>query len=323
MTSTPTKPDTSLASFEIPPRLDDSLFRYIEDTQLQEGVPFGRLLDAGTGSHSLRWIAGLIHHISNEKKFDDMYPLTIKSFGAITADERMRKTVMAEAKRLHVDKNGDILIGNWATESPKVDNTSETRKVNGGSHTLLAGEVYDTIIADYLIGAMDGFSPYFQDMIIPRLVQHLAPGGYLYIVGLEPIPDKVPKGDDADAKVITEVTKVRDACILLAGHRCYREYPLSWILRNIESASSASDSSFTLEIVDSRKFPIMYSYESIARQIRVGRSKLPLFSNEQLKVGMEELLDSLDTQSKRVTNRSRTGRIKLGFDYVVCVKRTS
>ena len=44
------------------------------------------------------------------------------------------------------------------------------------------------ILADYLIGAMDGFSPFKQDLIFGRLAQHLAPKGVLYIIGLEPIP---------------------------------------------------------------------------------------------------------------------------------------
>jgi hypothetical protein len=37
-----------------------------------------------------------------------------------------------------------IVIGNWQDPS------------------FLHGEKYDTILADYLIGAIDGFSPYFQ-----------------------------------------------------------------------------------------------------------------------------------------------------------------
>lgn len=61
---------------------------------------------------------------------------------------------------------------------------------------------------------MDGFSPYYQDLIFSRLSQHLHPKhGRLYIVGLNPIPDKV----DGDGQIICEVTKLRDACILLAG----------------------------------------------------------------------------------------------------------
>ena len=34
---------------------------------------------------------------------------------------------------------------------------------NWGDPTLLAGETFDTVLADYLIGAIEGFAPYFQE----------------------------------------------------------------------------------------------------------------------------------------------------------------
>ena len=79
-------------------------------------------------------------------------------------------------------------------------------------------------MADYLIGAVDGFAPYTQDLVLERLRNYLAPGGRLYIVGMEPIPEHAM----GPAEVITEVRRARDACIQLAGHRPYREYPLAW-----------------------------------------------------------------------------------------------
>lgn len=119
---------------------------------------------------------------------------------------------------------------------------------------------YDTILADYLIGAVDGtsrifflririnimsfcnsgFSPYEQDTIISRFVipfhmlclcplitpfscrlaEHLNPNGMLFVIGMNPIPDHAPSPGD----IIGEVRRARDSCILLAGHRPYR-YP--------------------------------------------------------------------------------------------------
>lgn len=45
----------------------------------------------------------------------------------------------------------------------------------------------------------------------------------LYIIGAEPLPDKT---NDSYGKIIIEICKCRDACILLAGERPYREYPM-------------------------------------------------------------------------------------------------
>lgn len=64
----------------------------------------------------------------------------------------MRAQMLSDAS---VSKNlrpvDQLLVGNW---------------MNDAFHNSL-GE-YDTILADYLIGAVDGFSPYEQDTIIKR-----------------------------------------------------------------------------------------------------------------------------------------------------------
>ena len=178
-------------------KMNDVLFNCIERNQkkysVDDEIGFGRILDAGTGSHSLRWIASLIHNSNNSASDKSLH---ISHFTAITADQNMKDAVLKEAKSLNIENKGDVIIGNWKDE------------------TLLQDEEkFDTILADYLVGAMDGFSPYFQDLIFERLGRHLKPGGKLYVVGLNPIPDKTP----GDANVFCKVTKLRDACILLAG----------------------------------------------------------------------------------------------------------
>jgi hypothetical protein len=119
-----------------------------------------------------------------------------------------------------VDK---LLVGNWMNEA----------------FNQSLGH-YDTILADYLIGAVDGFSPYEQDTIIKRynliflflfrliefniffcfhrLSEHLSPEGRLYFIGMNPIPDE----SYPPTNIISEIRRARDACILLAGHKPYR-----------------------------------------------------------------------------------------------------
>ncbi len=269
---------------------DDKLFGCIERNHASTGKSFGRFLDAGTGSHSLRWIASLM--VGDQK---NEYSLSIDDYTAITADEGMRKNVVKEAESLGIDDKGNVIIGNWMTKDGELE--------------LCHGETYDTILADYLVGAMDGFSPYYQDMIFPRLTKHLKPGGRLYIVGLNPIPDTAV----GDADIFCRVTKLRDACILLAGHRCYREYPIEWIERHLQKSG--------LKVINASKFPIMYSHNAIVRQLNVARSKLPLFPSKALAKEMGEAIDKLEQESKVATDKSPTGRLKLGFDYVVTAER--
>jgi len=325
----------------------DALFGYIEQCQVNaaatspgnddDGPPvpcFGNFLDAGTGSHSLRWIASIVHR---ERLLADLASregpsspvsaaaprLSMKSYTAITADETMRRRVLQEARELGVEDRGDIIIGNWKEGvrsnergelefvAPTVDSDRKDNNDGNGNakKALLEGQVFDTILADYLVGAVDGFSPYFQDQIFQRLTHHLAPGGRMYVIGLQPVPDSV----SGDANVFCKITKVRDACILLADHRCYREYPLDWIERHVRRAG--------LNVVESRTYPIRYNHGTMLRQINVGRSKLKLFTSKGMAKEMGKVLDDLEKESLEVTERQPGGRITLGFDYVVVAER--
>lgn len=285
---------------------DDALFGCIEEQQGDR--PFGDFLDAGTGTHSMRWIATL-----HEKG--------LSSFTAITADAAMKRKVETEAQNLglydnHYRRNGgsinssgsnhsihsslsggsnvSVLMGNWFPKAPH--------------ESLRFDQQFDTILADYLIGAMDGFSPYKQDEMIPLLLNLLKPGGRLYIVGLEPIPDEVVGREN----VVCKVRRVRDACILLAGHRCYREYPLAWIHKECQKQKERA------RLLDTRTFPILYRHNTIVRQINVARSKFPYFPTQDLVDSMKQVLDRLEQQSLHFTEDAP---IKLGFDYVVAVEK--
>ena len=260
---------------------------------------FGDFLDAGTGSHSLRWVASVLHRdcllamrLSLSSSSSAAAPrVTMKSYTAITADEAMRKRVYLEAQELGIGSCGNVLIGNWNDDA------------------LLTGRTYDTILADYLVGAIDGFSPYLQDQIFPRLGRHLTPGGRMYVIGLQPIPDSVM----GDGDVFCRITKIRAACILLANHRCHREYPMDWIERHLTMAG--------LVVVETRKYPMNYTYETMGRQINVGRSKLKLFSSRGMAKEMGFVLDELEKESLEVTKRQKDGKVTLGFDYVVVAEK--
>lgn len=164
-----------------------------------------------------------------------------------------------------------------------------------------------------MIGAMDGFSPYKQDLMLPKLAALLNPGGRLYIVGLQPIPDKV---DDPAGNILCRVRQVRDACILLAGHRCYREYPIDWVEREVQKMKDT-------KLIETGRFPILYRHATIVRQIDVGRSKFQFFPTPELADSMAKVLDQLEKESFEATQKSSNGAITLGFDYVVCAEKIS
>jgi hypothetical protein len=268
---------------------DDVLFGTIEE--LQGDRPWGRMLDAGTGLHSLRWMATL-----------PLKAEALTEFTAITADTTMQRNVQREVDALGLSELGHVLVGNWFPQNATEDLMH-----------MLPHQHFDVILADYLIGAMDGFSPYHQDEMIAQLIPLLKPHGRLYIVGLEPLPDAVP----GPANIMCRVRQVRDACILLAGHRCYREYPLEWLQRHI-----ATQHRPTLRIVETRTFPILYRHATIVKQIDVARSKLPFMPTQAVRNAMREVCSQLEQESLRATSQAPNGQLQLGFDYIVAVERT-
>lgn len=284
---------------------EDALFRHIAR---QQPGSFGRVLDAGTGAHSLRWLLSLgadVEHVT-----------------AVTADQSMRKQCQREVERIPgATERCTILCGNWfppPSPASQHGNNEDTDILS----QLSKGAKFDVILADYLIGALDGFSPYQQDVMLPKLLSLLKPStGRLYIVGLEPIPDQPPAlhANDNDvqnqqaAAIVCQVRQVRDACILLAGHRCYREYPLDWVVRNVNASGGGM-------VRHTKTFPILYRHATILKQINVGRSKLPYMPTTEMREAMQRLLDDLEEESLRRTSQLSTGRIRLGFDYIVTVE---
>lgn len=246
----------------------DTLFEFLARLQGQE--PWGAVLDAGTGDHSLRWICGL--------------PTT--RWTAITGDAA-RATGMRAAFSTQMRDGDRILAGNWTDPM------------------LLAGEVYDVVLADYLLGALDGFAPYFQDRLFGRLRPHV--GGHLYAVGLAPYPDVA---DTPGGRIVLEIARLRDACILLAGHRCYREYPFDWTVRHLEAAG------FTID--EAVSFPIVYNARFIRGQLDVCERKLPAFTDRALAATFANTIAELRDRALKLAETERG--IRFGEDWVVAAR---
>ena len=176
-----------------------ALYRYIESVNGDRS--WGRLLDAGTGVNSLSWVSSL-----------DTEGWTAVTGSASEADW-VRDAVAGSMR------DQDRLVeGNWADPE------------------LLKGEVYDTVLADYLLGAIEGFAPYFQSYLFTRLRPLV--GKTLYVTGLEPYVPTV-KPDTEAGQLVWEIGRFRDACVLLAGQRPYREYPAQWVVDNLQRSGFA------------------------------------------------------------------------------------
>lgn len=242
----------------------DALFAHIE--QLHGTRPWGDVLDAGTGEHSLRWLSSL--------------PTT--SLTAVTADPSMADAVAGILTKPH-----DVLVqGTWNQE------------------TLLAQKQYDVIVADYLLGAIDGFTPYVQDLLFPRLVRHLR--GRLYVVGLEPWPDR---GTTRAEQAWVELCRLRDAAFLVSGARPYREYPESWVVRQLTAAG--------LRIVDQRTFTIVQSRKTVDREWGNATRTLAHIAGSPVERGLRQRADELRAELYLAVDRG----LRFGRDWVIAAER--
>ena len=245
----------------------DRLFGLLE--RIHGDKPWGRLLDAGTGEHSLRWVLSL--------------PTT--GWTAITGGEG-GKGELGRKYAAQLRPQDGLIVGDWADP------------------VLLVDEQYDVILADYLLGALDGFAPYFQDRLFPRLRQHLRPGGALYVIGLGPFPDQA---ETEGGRLILEISRLRDACILLAGHRCYREYPDDWARRALEAAGLVVD--------HSERMSIRFRERYVNGQLDVCLSKLPLIRDPALVASLRAHIEDLRGRALAVV--ADRGGIDFGHDYVI------
>ncbi|KAG7395851.1 hypothetical protein PHYBOEH_003097 [Phytophthora boehmeriae] len=280
----------------------DALFSWIEEREDEQqqasGASWGRVLDSGTGRHSLQW---LLHGDAASRTSQVV---------AVTGEQTLAKELSEEFAPSKTPSATPLTVhaGNWE------------------SNAFLAEEpLFDVIIADYLVGAIEGFAPYFQDEICARLEQLLAPGGRIYLVGLQPLsesqaPAGARKEDIAAGKLIQEVARTRDACLLLAGRRCYREFPIHWCERQLEKAG--------LNVTNNIRLTNIYGRASITRQLEVGRRHISMIKDDILAENLQQALDRVDARLEAEFGsanlpKAEQRRIRFGFDFVIAARKPS
>lgn len=245
------------------------LFRHIE--RLQDASPWGAVLDAGTGTHSIRWIGAL----------------QTERWTAVTGAEGHAVQVRGAVKDIQRPQDR-IVLGNWADPA------------------LLEGERYDTVIADYLLGAVEGFAPYFQHRLFARLRPLV--GKRLYIVGLEPYvnqPAPTPAGE-----IVRDIGRYRDACLLLIGEKPYREYPAQWVVDHLEASG--------YRVIASRQFPIRYKARFVNSQIDMCAPRLAAMADRALADALQKRGEILRERALALIEAE--GGLAHGQDYVIAAE---
>lgn len=246
--------------------MTSALFRHIES--LQGAQDWGSFLDAGTGVNSSLWSTELS---------------TRRWYGVTGAPGHARQVRDAIGGRLRADDR--LVVGNWADED------------------LLRGEAFDTVLADYLLGAIEGFAPYFQAQLFVRLKPHV--GRRLYVVGLDPyiVGDALTE----EAKLVRAIGRVRDTCLLLADETPYREYPAEWAINALNAAG------YRLSSV--RRFANRYRESWVNGQLDMGVRRLQRLPDRALAAAMRGQIETLRKNALAVC-RQKDG-LRHGYDYVI------
>ncbi|MDR5864546.1 class I SAM-dependent methyltransferase [Halomonas campisalis] len=238
---------------------------------MQGSLPWGSFLDAGTGYNSLRWVSSL----------------DTERWAAVTASAGMARTARkAAAERLRSQDR--VLVANWT--SPE----------------LLYGECFDTVLLDYFIGAIEGFAPYWQEQVLTRLRPHVK--GRLYIVGTEPYVLDAPATEEG--RIVQAIGRLRDACLLLGNGRPYREYPASWVLRQLGTAG--------FRVREVRRFPIRYRERFVNSQLEMCLKQLDQLNDPAL---AQALRDRIEAQRAEALPYARSEQgLACGADYVIAAE---
>lgn len=241
---------------------------YERVTRLHGHRPWGAVLDAGTGRSSMRWLLGL----------------ETARWTAVTGAVPMAEQTRAEIGE-RMREQDRLLVGNWVDPE------------------LLAGEHYDVVLADYLLDAIEGFAPYWQDRLFARLRPLV--GRRLYVIGLDPYVHGVP--DDPAARLVNEIGRLRDGCLLMSGQQPYREYPLDWSLRHLEQAG--------FRIADAQTVPIFYRERFVHSQLDLCRQSVDRLRDRALAAPL--LAHIADLRNRALAHIAREGGLRCGHDYIV------
>lgn len=245
-----------------------SLSLYDRITELHSGQPWGSVLDAGTGRASMRWLLSL----QSER------------WTAVTGSPRMAEKTR-EVIGAQMRPQDRLIVGNWMDPD------------------LLVGETYDIVLADYLLGAVEGFAPYWQDRLFSRLRPLV--GKRMYLVGLEPYVPYLPA--DPAGKIVNEIGRLRDACLLLGGDRPYREYPMDWVLRQLQLAG--------FKCVDVHRIGIRYGERFINSQLDLAAASLGRLRDRALAVSLQQHI--ADLRARALAMIGAEGGLRHGHDYII------
>lgn len=246
---------------------------------------WGSVLDAGTGPSSLGFLLRQ----------------RCRNLTAVTASRGMvyRLKHIVRPHLVDADQEVTLLLGNWHDLTFR---------------TSFRAATYDVVVCDYVVGAIEHFSPGFQEALLDTLLDLVRPGGVIAYVGLQPF-DALGRGS-VDKRVL-ELTRVRDAATILSGRRPYIEFSEAWALRQILRPDYT--------ILASKRFP-KYLYPSqLFGQIYWARTEIRTLRKsanlQSLRRALDTYVDRLFPECEHSLCKSTVAPPAAGYDHVIIAQR--
>lgn len=228
------------------------------------------VLDAGTGRASLCWL------VKHKPEFDTIVAVTA------TSDQSSYGTgglaPLASHSRIRLE------LGNWRDEAFLSDGQQQ--------------EKFDVVVADYLLGATELYWPNGAEQLFDRLVDRIKPGGYLWLIGLEPYEEILSRSYSDHERLLLDVESLGDAAALLAGQRTYRELSQEWVSERIVHSD--------MVIFQSRQFPMRVTSNMLYNQLTFADQMASRIKNPTLRTAVEARRQEL---TKEIRNYSSGNKV--------------
>ena len=193
---------------------------------------WGTVLDAGTGPGSMSYLCAQptesVVAVTAARQMSAKMKMELKA--PCKPVERLTNrtengTVTDVAERKSGQPN-TLLLGNWF-------DTDDGGKRPLTEHPVYTAQKFDTVLAEYLLGALEHFAAFHEQKMMDLLVSSVKDGGLLLFCGRKPYDYPGSGGFKANydeaKRIILEAERVRDAAFLLSHQREYREFPAWWV----------------------------------------------------------------------------------------------
>ena len=263
---------------------------------------WGHVLDAGTGPGSMSWLCG--------QPTESVVAVTAARDMAIGMKRKLRKPCKPVELLLDATPTADqpnvLLVGNWFT--------GENQRPPLTQHPVYSARRFDTVLAEYLLGALEHFAAFNERKMIDMLVSSMKDDGLLLFCGRSPFdypgPEDYKSKYSRAKQLVLDTERIRDAAMLLSQQREYREFPAWWVAEEFKKRG--------LEIFRQKTFHSKVDIEYITSQLEWATREAKKVTMHSLSADLLKYIKVLQAE----TDATMTGAsVAFGGSYCIVARK--